>query len=71
MSKQNITIDKILRLPEVKEITGLGRSSIYAGLKKQTFPAKIKLGDRAVGWSASEVEAWIQSRKANRQQVTA
>jgi prophage regulatory protein len=64
--------DTILRLPRVKERTGLGRASIYAGVKNGTFPAPVKLGERAVGWPASSVDIWIQSRiQASRQQVVA
>jgi prophage regulatory protein len=64
--------DTILRLPRVKERCGLGRASIYAGVKNGTFPAPFKLGERAVGWLASSVDAWIQSRvQAGRQQVAA
>lgn len=64
--------DTILRLPRVKERCGLGRASIYAGVKNGTFPAPVKLGDRAVGWLASSVDDWIKSRvQASRQQVAA
>ncbi|WP_295997175.1 AlpA family transcriptional regulator [Rugamonas sp.] len=65
-----VTGEVILRLPRVKERTGFGRASIYAGVKNGTFPAPIKLGERAVGWLASSVDAWIQSRvQASRKQV--
>jgi prophage regulatory protein len=67
-----VTGDSILRLPRVKDRTGLCRASIYAGIKHGTFPAPIKLSERAVGWTASSIEAWIQSRiEASRQQVAA
>ena len=52
----------ILRLPEVLTRTGLSRSSVYAKIATHNFPPSIKLGPRAVGWIADEVEAWIQSR---------
>jgi prophage regulatory protein len=54
--------DTILRLPQVKGRTGLSRSSIYAGAKTGTFPAPVKLGERAVGWTASSIDAWLQAR---------
>lgn len=64
--------DTILRLPQVKGRTGLGRSSIYNGAKSGTFPAPIKLGERAVGWTASSIDAWVQSRvQATAQQEAA
>jgi len=57
----------IIRLPEVCKRTGLGRSSIYALVKQQCFPRPIPLSARAVGWVASEIEAWLQSRAAKRE----
>ena len=53
-----------MRLPRVRERTGRGRASIYAGVKSGTFPAPIKLGARAVGWLESEIDQWISARTA-------
>ena len=52
----------ILRLPKVKAITGLSRSTIYLRMSEGTFPKHISLGSRAVGWLKSEVNAWIEQR---------
>lgn len=58
-----IYMDKrILRLPEVKARTGLGKTSIYAGMKDNTFPKQVKLGKRASGWYEHEIQAWIEAR---------
>ena len=59
--------DHILRLTEVKRKTALGCSVIYERMRNGDFPRSIPLGGRAVGWSANEIDAWIQSRKALRQ----
>lgn len=68
----NPTIDtSILRLPGVIAHTGLSRSSVYSGVKRGTFPAPIKLGERSVGWLTSEIMAWIESRKVARHEVAA
>ena len=56
----------ILRLPQVINATGLPRSSLDAKIAEGEFPAPIKLGQRSVGWSAAEVEAWIDSRISQR-----
>ncbi len=56
--------DKILRLPRVKDCTGLSRTGIYDRIAKGEFPAQIPIGARAVGWLESEVEAWIAQRVA-------
>jgi prophage regulatory protein len=58
--------DAILRLPQVRQITGLSRSSIYAMQESHHFPQSLKLGARAVGWLESEVRAWLVSRAEDR-----
>ena len=52
----------ILRLPTVKAITGLSRSTIYLRMSEGTFPEKISLGSRAVGWLETEIQAWLDER---------
>ena len=52
---------RILRMPEVLELTGLCRTSIWRKVKAGTFPQRVKLGARAVGWRASDVEEWLES----------
>lgn len=56
--------DQVLRLPEVKRITGLSRATIYARQQTGTFPKAINLGPRTVGWMASEIDAWLQEKIA-------
>jgi prophage regulatory protein len=55
---------KILRLPQVCGLTGLGRSVIYQMEADLRFPQRIKLGTRAVGWLEQEVHAWLVKRIA-------
>ena len=52
----------ILRLPKVKAITGLSRSTIYLRMSEGAFPKHISLGSRAVGWLKSEVSDWMEER---------
>lgn len=60
---------KILRLPAVKELTGLSRSSIYLRISKNEFPSSISLGDRAVGWLEEDINQWlVQKVEASRGQ---
>ena len=51
----------ILRLPAVKQCTGLSRSTIYERIAKSEFVPPMKLGGnqtaRASGWYASEIAA--------------
>ena len=50
---------KILRLPSVKDRTGLSRSTIYLHISKGVFPKSISLGERAVGWLESDIDEWL------------
>ena len=53
---------RLLRLPEVSRLIGLGRSSIYRLVHRRMFPAPKKLGTRSVAWLQSDVESWIDAR---------
>ena len=59
----------ILRLPNVKAITGLSRSTIYLRMSEGSFPRQVNLGSRAVGWLASEIDHWIEEKLASRNQA--
>ncbi|RFP23175.1 AlpA family phage regulatory protein [Duganella sp. BJB488] len=50
--------DKFLRLPEVIELTGRSRSSIYADIRAKLFPHPVRIGARATAWTASSIAAW-------------
>jgi prophage regulatory protein len=54
--------ERALRLRQVCQLTGLGRSMIYQMQAEGRFPQRIKLGERAVGWLESEVRDWLASR---------
>lgn len=53
--------EKIIRLPQVKELVGLGTTAIYEKMKRGEFPRQIKIG-RASGWIESEIQAWISQQ---------
>ena len=52
----------ILRLPTVKDRTGLSRSTIYLRMSQGSFPKPISLGGRAIGWLENEIDEWIVER---------
>ena len=56
--------NKLLRLPQVKFITGLSKSSIYARISEGTFPKQIALGPRLVVWVESDIQNWISEQVA-------
>ncbi|WHP31731.1 AlpA family transcriptional regulator [Trabulsiella odontotermitis] len=61
MNKSNQTTDRVIREAECRQITGLCRTTRYTMEKEGAFPARRKLGGRAVGWLLSEVAAWQQN----------
>jgi len=52
---------QIYRINHVMHQTQLGRSTIYKKIKEGTFPKPLKLGPRASGWLAHEIQEWIES----------
>jgi len=55
--------EKLFRLHEIEPLTGLKKSSIYAGMKAGTFPVCIRLSVRAVAWRESDIAAWQSQRQ--------
>jgi prophage regulatory protein len=51
-----------LRLPEVRMVTGLSKSSLYALIRAKSFPAPVRLGPRTVAWVRTEVKQWAAER---------
>jgi prophage regulatory protein len=56
--------ERLVRWPEVKQRTGLSRTTTWRMIRNKTFPAPIKLTDHAVGWRQSDLDAWIASRRS-------
>ena len=54
--------DRLLSRQEVEKRVGLARSSIYRAMRLGLFPLPIKVGQRAVRWPSSEIEAWLSER---------
>lgn len=51
----------IVRLPEVMRLTGLSRPTIYRRIAEGSFPARVLLGERAIGFKLHEVIEWIEN----------
>lgn len=68
MSTQPVFHPRIVRLKQLTERLGLGRSTIYDRMDAKsprydsTFPKPIKLGTAAIGWIDSEITTWIEQR---------
>lgn len=54
---------RILRMKQLIERTQLSRATLYILMASDpSFPRKIKLSARTVGYLENEVDAWISSR---------
>jgi prophage regulatory protein len=51
-----------MRLPDVKAVTGLSKTSIYELIREKSFPAPVCLGPRAVAWVKAEIRQWAIER---------
>ena len=60
------TDERLLRLRDVKQKTGLGTSTIYRRIADGSFPAPRSLGPNTVRWLQSEIDAWIKSLPSSR-----
>ena len=48
---------RILRLPQIKAMTGLSKGTIYSRIAEGLFPSQVSLGgSKAVGWVSTEAE---------------
>ncbi|EHN8821456.1 MULTISPECIES: helix-turn-helix transcriptional regulator [Citrobacter freundii complex] len=54
--------ERVIREAECRQLTGICRTTRYMMEKEGRFPARRKLGGRAVGWLLSEVTDWQHSR---------
>ena len=54
--------ERIIRMPELLDRTGLCKAQIYNMVGRDEFPAPVKLGARARGWLESELTEWMRSR---------
>lgn len=57
---------RVLRRSDVEQRTGIKRAHIYNLMSQGKFPKSIRLGVRAVGWDAAEVDQWIADRLQDR-----
>jgi prophage regulatory protein len=63
---QSFTEARLLRRRDVKRLTGMTRYLIDKLEAEGAFPRRIQLGERAVFWSADEVDRFVQAELARR-----
>ena len=53
---------RLMRLPEVLSVCGISRSLLYKMMSQGTFPQKVRINSRAVGWRECDIKLWLASR---------
>ena len=53
---------RMLRLPQVMDATGLGKTKIYELQGQGDFPMRVKITAHSVAWVEEEVQAWLEAR---------
>lgn len=64
--RQELPKPLIYRERDLRALTSLSRKAREDAMNAGTFPRPIPLGPKARGWLVSEIEAWIEQRKAAR-----
>jgi len=62
----NTTPQKLLRLSDVLDKTGLSRAMLYKLMKEDSFPLNVQISKRSVGWVESEIEGWMEQKLNNK-----
>ena len=69
---QTFVMNQIINLKEVIQFTSISRAKIYEMINVNskyydpTFPKPVRLSESRIGWSALEINQWIESKLANR-----
>ncbi len=58
--------EEILTLDEVLAAVKVSRSSLYGMISARKFPRPLELSARRRGWLRSDIEAWIEARRLER-----
>ena len=65
-SSKRPSLNKVIKLSEVKHITTLSTASIYRQIKDKSFPKQIKLGERSSAWFYDEIIQWLEDKRIER-----
>lgn len=56
--------DRLYRLPEVEQISGWRRSTIYRAIADGRFPRQIRIGSTAA-WRKRDIDRWLAAVAGN------
>lgn len=55
-------MEKLYRMDEVTQLTGLGKRTIYKLMAADRFPKPVKLTSKTVGWRDGDLTRWLDDR---------
>lgn len=55
--------DRLLKVSELAKFLGVSQSTIYRWLEADKLPKPFDLGEAAVRWRLSEIEAWLEGQR--------
>lgn len=69
MSDQQEHVMRLMRIEEVCDMAGIGKTSVYKLIGEGVFPKPVNVYGRTVRWVSDEIEAWILERVEERDAV--
>ena len=70
---QTFPMNQIINIKEVVQFTSISRAKIYEMINEKskyydpTFPRPIRLSESRIGWSAWEINQWIEDKLESRE----
>ena len=70
---QTFQMNQMINIHQVVLFVGVSRSTIYEMMDENspyydpTFPKKVKITQNRIGWSAWEINQWIEDKLASRE----
>ncbi|ENU70088.1 MULTISPECIES: helix-turn-helix transcriptional regulator [Acinetobacter calcoaceticus/baumannii complex] len=70
---QTFQMNQLINIHQVVQFVGVCRSTIYEMMDENspyydpTFPKKVKITQNRIGWSAWEINQWIEDKLASRE----
>ena len=61
---------KIIRPTQLAEMLSVSKVSLWRMQKRGELPPRIKISQRAVGWRESDIEAWLNEKAEEAEELT-
>lgn len=55
--------ETILSWPQVEARVGIHRTTAWRAIRRNEFPAAVRISRNRVGWRESELNAWLSQRQ--------